>query len=745
MKQIIVFFIPFLSFSQTFLWEGESGDAYFFNENNWVNIVSGEYPPTGSINPNEPINFDLNLNCDVYTSLATNIASETTDIFDFGPNSTWPYIYTVATIGDGNNGSQHTFEINITSLPEEGSNYRIIKTVANGNWYFPNPSALTLGLNTLYVNSVNFDRSVKIQFSSGAIAFDSITLNGNSIYNSPGESIILNSSNSLEISNGSLEALSISGGNVILNENSYLYITEPQPISNETFINFNSGLAWLCMKQVNPNTVYEQMLSQILVNNSDTSYPTNLRLDNYYSNGTIIRPEISETFPLSVYSNENLNGTESLIGVNEIYSDSSIPNQMNNNINSFFLKKGYMVTLASNSDGTGSSQVFIASEKDLEIHSLPSSLQSNISFIRVVPWNWVSKRGTAGDIYDMNNTWFYRWNNQGVSDLQREYAPMAWGYGAANDDSDILIYKSKYKSTHVLGFNEPDDCNGQSGQYNNLCDEATAVAVYENLMKTGLRMVSPACRQGAVFSWLNSFNQLAIENDIRIDVIAVHWYDWNSNPQNSPNADPENIFNRFKTYLNNVHTLYGLPIWITEFNANKYRTTEVNKEFMELAIPYLESNNFIERYSWFEPSPVDPATVGNGEYFDTNMDHTDIGLFYKNYPSSPAISEPYHISSNNLIDEIQINHHETVCMTENSLTDNAPVISNNDVLLVYPNPATQMIRIVFSSLIRKFEIFNINGVFINKEIVNGFIDISDLAPGLYIIKVNNYHSKFIKK
>ena len=53
--------------------------------------------------------------------------------------------------------------------------------------------------------------------------------------------------------------------------------------------------------------------------------------------------------------------------------------------------------------------------------------------------------------------------------------------------------------------------------------------------------------------------------------------------------------------------------------------------------------------------------------------------------------------------------------------------------------------VVFSSLIRKFEIFNINGVFINKEIVNGFIDISDLAPGLYIIKVNNYHSKFIKK
>jgi hypothetical protein len=64
----------------------------------------------------------------------------------------------------------------------------------------------------------------------------------------------------------------------------------------------------------------------------------------------------------------------------------------------------------------------------------------------------------------MDNSWFYRWSNQGLSDLQREYTPMAWGFGAANDDSDIELYKSKYKSTHVLGFNEPDDCEGQSGQ-----------------------------------------------------------------------------------------------------------------------------------------------------------------------------------------------------------------------------------------------------------------------------------------
>jgi hypothetical protein len=285
MRQIIVFFIPLLSFSQTYIWEGESGDSCFFNENNWINSISGEHPSPDTINPNEPINFDLHLNCDVFTGLSSDIASETPDIFEFGPNVTWPYIFTVATIGDGNNGSQQTFEINITSLPDDGGYFRIIRTVANGNWYFPNPSALTLGLNTFNVNSVNFDRSIKIQFSSGAIAFDSITLNGVSIYNLPEQPIIFNPSNSLQISNGTLKASSISGGNIILDENSYLHLSESDPVLNDVSFNFISGSAWICMEQVEPNDVNDLMLSQISVNDSNALYPLNFRLDNYYSNG----------------------------------------------------------------------------------------------------------------------------------------------------------------------------------------------------------------------------------------------------------------------------------------------------------------------------------------------------------------------------------------------------------------------------------------------------------------------------
>ena len=115
------------------------------------------------------------------TGSETDISSQNT-LFGTGPNTTWPYVYTAATIGDGNNGSQQTFVINVTSLPTGGANYRVTKTVANGNWFQATAQPLQLGINTITVSGVSFDRSVKIQFSSGAVSFDALTLNGSSVY-----------------------------------------------------------------------------------------------------------------------------------------------------------------------------------------------------------------------------------------------------------------------------------------------------------------------------------------------------------------------------------------------------------------------------------------------------------------------------------------------------------------------------------------------------------------------------------
>ena len=68
-------------------------------------------------------------------------------------------------------------------------------------------------------------------------------------------------------------------------------------------------------------------------------------------------------------------------------------------------------------------------------------------------------------------------------------------------------------------------------------------------MKTGLRLVSPSCRENAPFGWLKEFHDKANAQDIRIDVIGVHWYDWGSNPTNSPFADLQDVFNRFKNLI----------------------------------------------------------------------------------------------------------------------------------------------------------------------------------------------------
>jgi len=314
---------------------------------------------------------------------------------------------------------------------------------------------------------------------------------------------------------------------------------------------------------------------------------------------------------------------------------------------------------------------------------------------------------------------------------------MAWGKGAADDDNDIEIIKNKYKSTHLLAFNEPDDCNGQSGQYGNMCVVDTSLTYYKNLLKSGLRMVSPACRQGAVFNWLDEFNSKAIEENIRIDVIAVHWYDWASNPENSPNANPQDVFNRFVNYLDSVYEMYGLPIWITEFNANRYRNEWVHRQFLQLALPFLEETDYIERYSFF------PPTTEVANLFDENNNFTQIGELYYNFNSSESILDEMLASASNLNSE-SYNFQQIDCIPEDEFLS---IISNesHESINLYPNPSVNYINIDSNEEIWKLEIIKMNGEKINNIPFSKNIDISFLSKGIYVLNFNNYFIKFVKK
>ena len=112
----------------------------------------------------------------------TSLISSCSD-FDAGPNTTWPYVLEATTPAAGAaSQAAQTYTMNVTVLPAGGAEVRVYKTVANGNAFFGNPIALTLGVNSITVPAVTFDRAVKFQFSSGDVEFDALSLNGVNSY-----------------------------------------------------------------------------------------------------------------------------------------------------------------------------------------------------------------------------------------------------------------------------------------------------------------------------------------------------------------------------------------------------------------------------------------------------------------------------------------------------------------------------------------------------------------------------------
>ena len=71
-------------------------------------------------------------------------------------------------------------EIYVTALPSGGANYRVYKTNEASQPVFGDEQALYLGDNTITVAAPGnaFDRVVKIQFSSDAVEYNALNVNG---------------------------------------------------------------------------------------------------------------------------------------------------------------------------------------------------------------------------------------------------------------------------------------------------------------------------------------------------------------------------------------------------------------------------------------------------------------------------------------------------------------------------------------------------------------------------------------
>ena len=107
----------------------------------------------------------------------------TSDSFVAQDNDDWPFYLTAASIvDDGTNmNTDHSFEMNITCMPDEGASYRIYKTSSTGNDITCCVGTLSLGENSKVVAGVSWNRNLRFQFSSGDIGYSSLSVNGTAL------------------------------------------------------------------------------------------------------------------------------------------------------------------------------------------------------------------------------------------------------------------------------------------------------------------------------------------------------------------------------------------------------------------------------------------------------------------------------------------------------------------------------------------------------------------------------------
>ncbi|MBN1307784.1 MAG: hypothetical protein JXA18_07700 [Chitinispirillaceae bacterium] len=117
----------------------------------------------------------------------------------------------------------------------------------------------------------------------------------------------------------------------------------------------------------------------------------------------------------------------------------------------------------------------------------------------------------------------------------------------------------------------------------NLWDEMTS--------RSDIRIVSPAV-SGDGRAWMDDFIAQVEANNLRVDVVAIHWYGWNAGSCNNSNQLEGHI---------NWAEGFGRPIWITEFGClnQSAPSPDVVENFFVQAISMLKDHPMVERYAWY--------------------------------------------------------------------------------------------------------------------------------------------------
>lgn len=326
---------------------------------------------------------------------------------------------------------------------------------------------------------------------------------------------------------------------------------------------------------------------------------------------------------LTCYTGQNFSGTSCTsygTGNSGGYMNTLTTSQLNNQIRSFKLKKGYMVTFAVGTAGWGYSRCFVADNADLEMSSLPCVLDGKISSYRIFEWQTVRKNGLASNDATANNavssSWCFTWGVGSDMRPNQECVPhkiQKWWPGVAE------IGQKNY-SAHMKTDNEPAN---SKDDYPATVQEV--LNYWEDAMRTGMRLCSPSAHDGG-YTWLTEFMNAIDQRGWRCDVVDIHCY-WPASK--FTNNSLQDIYNRYKR-----------PIWISELlwgsswnkdgifaavsnpdncsDANQ--TTNLNGA--KPILQRLNSLSYVERYAWWNDE-----RAASKIYYSGNT--TKLGEYYR--------------------------------------------------------------------------------------------------------------------
>ncbi|MBN2165293.1 MAG: RICIN domain-containing protein [Marinilabiliaceae bacterium] len=490
--------------------------------------------------------------------------------------------------------------------------------------------------------------------------------------------------------------------NVELKGKGMLTLTASSNTLTGSTVNITSDDVWIYFPNMNPSEVINSELSNVKINGATATHGSNCRVA-IYVEGAMLIPHSSSFYALTVYADNNLTGASTSLNIKRHYKDGEL-GSLDNNIQSFRLKKGYMATFAANANGTGSSRVFIASEGDIVVSSMPSGLSNTVSMVVVRPWNWTAKKswrgGTTGNsgADRFNCTSRYDYNNDGSSTVNVEYVPMRHN---PNWNAYSNFY-AKYDCTHALGFNEPN--NSVDDGYATV---ATAISQWPSMMESGLRLGSPACTDGGL-SWLYDFIDQCDANGYRVDFVAWHFY------RAFQSAD------QLYSTLQAVYERTGRPIWITEMNNGCNWTyedwvpsLEDNRAKIQSWIDRLETAPFVERYVIWDGcnETLRMTNSSTGELYPA-------GLAYQSKVSTMAYTNDYYnndMGSSVVAGTVQIKNRGTgLILDSNGSTANGSSVLQNAISSTSDNTKWELVPVSSSYGSIYFYIKNVGtGLFID--------------------------------